>query len=109
MTNDQPLIFDEILEEEEEDKILENEILENDRVLENPPMTRKVGKSKNGNPSESGRDLESQSIDKEVGNSKRWRSKCQKSTAQPSGKESREASRVHLEFLAILSSWGSNS
>ena len=29
MTNDKPLIFDEILEEEEEDKILENEILEN--------------------------------------------------------------------------------
>ena len=29
LTNDKPLIFDEILEEEEEDKILENEILEN--------------------------------------------------------------------------------
>ena len=31
-------------------------------------MTRKIGKSKVGNPS--GRDLENQSIDKEVGNSK---------------------------------------
>ena len=68
LTNDKPLIFDEILEEEEEDKILENEILENDRSLENPSMTREVGKSKVGNPS--GRDLENQSIDKEVGNSK---------------------------------------
>ena len=54
MTNDKPLIFDEILEEEEEDKILENEILENDRNLENPSMTREVGKSKVGNPN--GRD-----------------------------------------------------
>ena len=53
--------FDEILEEEEEDKILENEILENDRNWENPSMTREIGKSKVGNPS--GRDLESQSID----------------------------------------------
>ena len=54
LTNDKPLIFDEILEEEEEDKILENEILENDRNLENPSMTREVGKSKVGNPN--GRD-----------------------------------------------------
>ena len=68
MTNDKPLIFDEILEEEEEDKILENEILENDRNLENPSMTREIGKSKVGNPS--GRDLGNQSIDKEIGNSK---------------------------------------
>ena len=60
--------FDEILEEEEEDKILENEILENDRNWENPSMTREIGKSKVGNPS--GRDLENQSIDKEIGNSK---------------------------------------
>ena len=65
LTNDKPLIFDEILEEEEEDKILENEILENDRNLENPSMTREIGKSKVGNPS--GRDSENQSIDKEVG------------------------------------------
>ena len=45
-----------------------NEILENDRNMENPSMTREIGKSKVGNPS--GRDLENQSIDKEVGNSK---------------------------------------
>ena len=42
--------------------------MENDRILENASMTRKIGKSEVGNPS--GRDLENQSIDKEVGNSK---------------------------------------
>ena len=68
LTNDKPLIFDEILEEEEEDKILENEILEMIEMwkihrwpekLENPKLEIQVADAR-----------ENQSIDKEVGNSK---------------------------------------
>ena len=50
-------------------------------------MTRKIGKSKVGNPS--GRDLENQSIDKKLEIPK-LESKYQESTVQPTGKEKKK-------------------